>query len=1495
MSNQIINDKLVAGIGRVSLTTKVSNSFPMVGEKVTLTAITKWAQRVNFKKMGDPAVSQVEETVENTTQSTDTEIVVAAEGELRQDVRAWNYGSYTEERFSDSRKRMLYAMIPQELPYHEVEVSTEITRTDEDFFVILSSDNGYELSRDDTIVVYILKENGDVTKSSDVLAVRTQADFALTDGKLISTAINISERGIYDVETSYSNAAAGKTIRKRVNKLVTITPRLATRPTEGQEPIGVITGDQNTQIKMYKTGENDLYCTFEIPNLTYYSGISIADIPAGYDAYTLVLSKPYSVDDNCYSKIWLKGNGNGGVANASGTPNFSFEHPLVITVDSEIPVELHGYSYNCVSYIGDVHNTVWDGRGYHNLHNGIRFTKNPVTGHKPVTNMQLLNGTSDVEVFECEFTDVSFSPIMSKTDPSSDKPQYWKGNFEEKNFWWHHNYTHNTDSEGCYLGYFDSGYQSMTYTGETVTLKNIAGEDVTYNTGHSYKVTAHQLTNFRFYRNIYEHTGYDGVQISNAFGEVCYNRLYDCAWKQEASQTSGLSIQGFSGKCYNNEVIECYGPNIQMGPIGNIDFFNNVVYSSRGSGIQMLFSYNNLYQNPTDAPEGSGVINDTIQMILHNNVIAAPGITVNGRNTVQVTGLHMYDNLIANNGNLVGNMASSTEAKWKDQAVNNAIFRYSDLYEKSEEYKIADYESGDFRISYNSPLVSIGLGTSFEFDHVGYRNWFGGGISPIGPYQGKFIDSSIVNIPLTLLSVFINDNAEEVSQSTVSISYSYSGNATQYRLGEYPDLSDAVWTNISPSPIVYQLKDTSYGIKTVYMQLKNNSETSDILSDSINYSYKPLVLNSITINNGAISTWENIVSVILSYTESSTTAESYRVAESEVALETTEWLALVNPFDFTLSEGTGVKVLYVQMRDNEGNITDIVSSSIELVAQPQEITAISLQWGNQDLGYDEFDLINTGIRSSSPYQNALSNLGNVFAKMLRTTLSAASFSDSYAGAVTGDDSFPYKDKYMYRNQPITAYSGGSGSLIYSFMDIAAGKYRIRIFASSVNEAVVNDSAYYKAYTGYGTDNQVEYSFEKPTSVLNNVSEWMIKEVDILDDGLLTVEFGMTSNSATALRLGVMNIIDFVKVVPITGFEIGVKNQTGTYIQFFGICQPDNCTEDDFTWSIQENTQSATINPRTGLLSINPTATTEEIITIQAVSPYNAELVKTKQVTIQYDAPLESLAIVGNTAPIGRNAVYSVAYTPVTTTQRGITWSVISQDHGVNASIDSAGKLTFSGSGNVSIKVTSIDDPAIFATLDVAVTYYDADIVEYFESISDGTLYFDSGILPTLETKAEMVFIPDSLSATSDLFGSRTSSSDTAKMYMFKGNNQVSAGMGTINTGNIATAFDLSQKVVLTLDKDTYVVTNGDKIYTKTVGITDVFTSQQNLYICKINTTEANRSSLKGKFYSCRIWKSDVLVGHFLPCLHDGVMSLVNIVDGSYHDNIGSGIGVIYPI
>lgn len=819
MSQQEFFNKLIGGNGRVVAKLTSSNVFPFVGEDVLLKAITKWAQEVKFRKISGVEEAEVVDTIENTTQENESNLTISSQGELEQIVAARNFApDGSTELFSTTKNIVLHAMSAQVFPYHDVEVSSEISRTNQGFTISIKSDNGYDLSRAHSLSVYILQENGSIETPVDIITQLTNEDFTLVEGVLVSNEVIISTRGIYDIETSIHDTLEDKTIQKRINKLITITPRLAARPDVGQIPFGSIYGDAETEIKMYKTGENDLYATFTPPNKTYYHGISLAEIPAGYDAYTLVLSKPYAEDDNVYTRLRFDANGNNGVPNASGTPQFTWANPLVITIDSESPIEFHGSTYHCLNYTGDIHNTVIDGRGYYNLHNGIKFTKNPVTLELPVTAIQILNGTQYFEIFEVEFTDVSFTPTMSKTDPHAGDAMYWWNNYEMRNFWFHHNYTHDTDAEGCYIGYFTPEESEVTYTGPTITFKNLSGVDVTYINGQKYMMKAHRVPGLRFYRNIFERTGYDGVQISNSEGEVCYNKVIDCAYKEEASQTSGLSIQGFTGKCYNNIVLGCRGPNIQMGPLGDIEFFNNVVYSTYGNGIQFLFSHTipELYDP------------DAITVLIHNNVIITPGKTANGRNTVQVKNVHLYDNILGNDGALFSNMAPATLAIWDSFALNNISFDYTLLDSNSLYYKIADYANGDFRLAYNSPAIDGGVGSSFNFDFRGYRNWYYS-LFPRGAYMGKYMDTTIADSSIILNSVSLSF----IGEAKVAVTLGYYGTPTYYKVGETADLSTEEWIPWSEN-IEYTFSTS--GENTLYVQIKNAIHESAVVSQFIKFS-----------------------------------------------------------------------------------------------------------------------------------------------------------------------------------------------------------------------------------------------------------------------------------------------------------------------------------------------------------------------------------------------------------------------------------------------------------------------------------------------------------------------------------------------------------------------------------------------------------------------------------------------------------------------------------
>ena len=1122
MSNQEYVNKLIGGIGRVKLATKVTNAFPLIGETVTLEATTKWAQKMYFTKRSTSDTSvKTEETIDNTSQNTSVIIPVDSAGDLRQEVRGVNYRN-DAELFSAFLIRYLYAMQPQILPYHEVRVSSEINRTDQSFDLFISGDNGYDTSRERIVQVYILKENGSIDNPDDVISVRSESDYTNDSGELVFSQYNIPTRGIYDVETRYYDTGTQKTINKRINKLITITPRLAAKPSEGQEPIMSIVsvGYPDAKIDVYETGVNDCYMAFTIPDTNYYRDINLDSLPSGYDAYTLVLKKAV---ENGTSRLRIACTEIKGNPQKSPSPQFSENNPLVVTIDQNTPLVLYGTSWNTICFVSMWH-VVLDGRGYYNLSKGIKLDRNP--DHKitwPVIHLQVPDGSKYFEAFELEILACSFAGVSVKTDPTTANPWYWYGNFELNNLWLHHMYVHDTDSEGWYIGYFTPEKSTVTYTGETVTIKNLKGEDVTYTKGQAYTKKAHYLTNFRFYRNITEHTGYDGVQISNTVGEVCYNTLIDCAYKEEASQTSGLSIQSFAGKCYNNFLLDSHGPNMQVGPLGNIDIFNNIVQSKYGNGIQFLFSYDTPEQNPTGAAAGSGIINNDLQIVFRNNVISTPGLTANGRNTVQVRGVHMFDNIIANNGQLFANMTPETLAVWQSQALNNSIFLYSDLYQKAIDLKIADYISGDYRIAFDSPLINAGLGNGFTFDYRGYLNWYTT-VCPIGPFMGKFKSDDIDDESVELLSISINDGNSSTQERNVSVLLNYTGSATRYRIGETVDLSSATWQNMPEGNTVEYTLSDGFGQKTIYAQISKGQSMSEIKSATIEYLSTPLMLEALILNEGKISSTSLIIPVSFTYAGSFDPAK-YRLGEV-ADLTGVAWVDYSDSVNYTF-DTVGSKTVYGQLQDADGNLTEIKSSSIT-IEEPSEKIVISTGWINSEIGstgslYDE---INKLVKIFTPAVNTTRNLYTVTGGPLGTLTKIDSEGASYMtantkGASTGDNSGIYPDEILEHN----ICTGGNSEKYREnkIEGLSAGTYKIRLFCSTIHASVdVSRSKWKISVNGVETDFLIPTDFTPK----GNLTQWLEQTVEIGENGF-SILWGVIS--AGAFINVPLNIIEIEKI------------------------------------------------------------------------------------------------------------------------------------------------------------------------------------------------------------------------------------------------------------------------------------------------------------------------------------------------------------------------------
>lgn len=1082
---------LKVSIGKVLAKTIIDNYFPIVGQDIRIDATTKWGQTSEWQiQNGDGHTTTV---TGNLLHDKDSQTVtITGTGELQQKFTGKNFA------FSTDVLKTVYAMTTQNLPYFDIKVSNEIIRTDNEISrIMIYPENGYTGAH--TVIARIYKEN-------EWMPAFTFTNTMQDDGfEYVDFFVSqATERGIYDLEIDVIDTATGKMFSKRINKIITVTPRLANEPADresGYRDILATTAYTtysgkikiNFYIRLWENTGNGLsYAELAIPSgeqngTCYYDAIDISVLPAG--TTLVLLNDPNEPDPGYARRLLFKGNNPISISNENGTPNFTWENPLIITINQNFPYEVPFCYYGGVSFDNNCRNIVIDGRGYKNISKGIHVHRYSLDLFAE-TCVFLTNGTAEIELLELELSDCDFTGIMAKTDPDPSRPWFWFGNWEMDNLLLHHCHIHDTLGEGFYIGYF---------TPETRTGTNSDGETVQYR--------AHALTNTRIYRLLLENNGYDGMQLSNARGaEVCYNELYNAAWRGEKDQASGMSIQSISGKCYNNIIHKFNGPGLQIGPLGDLDVFNNIVYDcpSGQPGIQFLF----MKDCPEQNPNGDDT-NDIIKMYVHNNVILCNGVGVNGRNTVQMTGLYFEDNIIVYKDALFGNMTNATIAQWESQASGNlALNRKVIDFVELDSYKIADSANGNFQIAADSELIQTGSGNNFHFDFRGYKNWFGT-VAPTGSFLGKYKSDSINDDPITLVSISINDGVSSTREQIVSVKLTYTGAATRYRISESSDMESATWQDIPAENIVeYKLSD-GFGEKTIYAQVAAGSMDSDIVSATIDYQSTPLTLEALILNDGKAISRYLTIPVAFIYSGSFEPAK-YRLDELP-DMSNSEWLDIVEDITY-IFDSLGQKILYGQLQDSEGNLTEIKSAGIT-IEQTAKKAIISIGWNNSDVpsateGYYD---PSTGITKFQS-QAAIStprNIYDTFGEILGTAVPSANSSNMISssgtkGYTTGNDSGIYPDSYLEHNSVYGGNKIGNESITFT---LPSGSYKIRLLCNTLWETrlIPNESLMYKAVTDID-----ETMFVLPESGVQKNTQYMTEYVTVTvgDSGMLRIDFGV---------------------------------------------------------------------------------------------------------------------------------------------------------------------------------------------------------------------------------------------------------------------------------------------------------------------------------------------------------------------------------------------------
>lgn len=168
--------------------------------------------------------------------------------------------------------------------------------------------------------------------------------------------------------------------------------------------------------------------------------------------------------------------------------------------------------------------------------------------------------------------------------------------------------------------------------------------------------------------------------------------------------------------------------------------------------------------------------------------------------------------------------------------------------------------------------------------------------------------------------------------------------------------------------------------------------------------------------------------------------------------------------------------------------------------------------------------------------------------------------------------------------------------------------------------------------------------------------------------------------------------------------------------------------------------------------------------------------------------------------------------------------------------------------------------------------------EVLKSIStDGTQYWDTGISPTPNTKAQIDYTTSDVSAVQSIFGSRTGG--------LSGAFSIFSPYGTYTRFDYATQNNLISTTTVTANTRTSIVKDGIDNYVNGVKQTsnnaETFTSNRPMYLGVLNNNGSPLASyyFVGKIHLCKIWQNGTVMSRDMipvldwndqPCFYDRV-------------------------
>lgn len=434
---------------------------------------------------------------------------------------------------------------------------------------------------------------------------------------------------------------------------------------------------------------------------------------------------------------------------------------------------------------------------------------------------------------------------------------------------------------------------------------------------------------------------------------------------------------------------------------------------------------------------------------------------------------------------------------------------------------------------YSLPLICTAFESGLSYfsnmrkDKGWDKNWYTydgthpdvNGQKLIGNYVSKFIQTHYFDKGI-ISAIKTN---EEVTKKyyTITTQISNGGNGIGGTLDKYGSISvlegDSLTINITPnnnySISSILVDDVEVTITNSYTFTNVTANHSMIVTFTENTVVETApVLNSITINNNAATTNNRNVSIKLNSTDNIT---HYRIAETLDSINSSNWIEYkTNTLNYTLSEGYGIKTIYIQIKNNTGN-SEIKNASIEYkeIVLTNRKAILSFLYPFAEKGFDETYKINKVYLPNVSSEYLFNDTDNKEWGVISMKPKIVNHTPNLAGLSTGNNSGIYPDYALMKNTYVTGDSGMTEVYITNIDNTKT--YTVRILSNISSSA---EWAKYAAQPSEATFT-VNGTVKNPLKVVDNIDTLLVfNNVEIVDNAILIRMKCITSNKRIVLNV-----------------------------------------------------------------------------------------------------------------------------------------------------------------------------------------------------------------------------------------------------------------------------------------------------------------------------------------------------------------------------------------